>query len=260
MPNRLVREGFLDSDAVNRLSDAAECFYHRLLLAADDCGRMDGRLEILRSRLYPLGCRRTYDAEKLIAECANERLVNPYIWDGKPFLQLSKVQRSSPSITSKYPWIDGSYTIEWVQIETRDGKKEFAKTSLSLWEGFDKGSVRVTNPLDPPLELSPESKTKTKTDTKTMKKRAPSARKVPLPEDFGISEDVRRWATENGHTRLDERLEHFRGYALANGKNYADWNQAFRNAISGDWAHLNGKFSAAQPKGWGGFPTNQRAD
>ena len=59
-----------------------------------------------------------------------------------------------------------------------------------------------------------------------------------MPDNFGISDRVRQWAAANGHTRLEKHLEHFVGYARANGKSYADWDQAFMNAIRGDWAKL----------------------
>ena len=67
-----------------------------------------------------------------------------------------------------------------------------------------------------------------------------TARKRALPPDFGISESVRSWALENGFSQLEKRLEHFIGYVTANGKSYADWDAAFRNAIRDDWAKLKG--------------------
>jgi hypothetical protein len=65
--------------------------------------------------------------------------------------------------------------------------------------------------------------------------------KTQLPEHFGISERVKKWAGERGHSRLQERLEDFVGYCRAKGAVYADWDAAFMNAIREDWAQLNGK-------------------
>jgi hypothetical protein len=77
------------------------------------------------------------------------------------------------------------------------------------------------------------------------------AKRVALPEGFGISDQTRAWALEKGFDRLEERLEHFVGYARANAKTYADWDQAFRNAVRDDWARLkqrgNGSGNGAQP-------------
>lgn len=69
-----------------------------------------------------------------------------------------------------------------------------------------------------------------------------------IPADFGISDAVRAWSAQNGFMRLSERLEHFTGYAKASGKTYADWDQAFMNAIRGDWANLNGKTKSSQSR------------
>ncbi len=70
------------------------------------------------------------------------------------------------------------------------------------------------------------------------------ARETSMPEDFGISERVRSWATEKDFGRLDEHLEAFCGKALAKGYTYLDWDQAFMNAIRADWAKLNGAGAA----------------
>jgi phage replication O-like protein O len=67
-----------------------------------------------------------------------------------------------------------------------------------------------------------------------------------IPADFAISESVRTWATSNGHGLLEERLEHFKDWAISGDKKYADWDATFRNAIRGDWAHLNDKKPATK--------------
>lgn len=59
-----------------------------------------------------------------------------------------------------------------------------------------------------------------------------------LPVDFKVSDQVKAWANEKGFDRLDEHLENFVGYAIANAKKYTDWDQALMNAIRGNWAKL----------------------
>lgn len=70
----------------------------------------------------------------------------------------------------------------------------------------------------------------------------PSRRKskTTIPDGFSISAGVKEWAEKNGYQRLDERLAHFITVSQAKGYEYADWDAAFRNAISGDWAKLGG--------------------
>lgn len=76
---------------------------------------------------------------------------------------------------------------------------------------------------------------KGKTEPKAKK---PKSIMTTLPVDFKVSDQVKAWANEKGFDRLDEHLENFVGYAIANAKKYADWDQAFMNAIRGNWAKL----------------------
>lgn len=74
--------------------------------------------------------------------------------------------------------------------------------------------------------------------------------KHAMPEDFGISERVKSWAIEKGHTRLADHLEAFKAKCKANGYAYADWDSAFMEAIRGDWAKLgNPRLSTASNGG-----------
>ena len=63
-------------------------------------------------------------------------------------------------------------------------------------------------------------------------------RKSSLPEDFGssFSDSMQTWLQNRGETQVRAHLLHFVGYVKANGKQYADWEQAFKNAIRDDWA------------------------
>lgn len=93
MPSRLLREGILDSEAVNSLSAEAEVFYRRLMSVVDDFGRFDGRVSVLRSRLYPLQLEKVREAnlERWIAECVKARLVRLYSHNGKQYITFFKL-------------------------------------------------------------------------------------------------------------------------------------------------------------------------
>jgi hypothetical protein len=70
---------------------------------------------------------------------------------------------------------------------------------------------------------------------------SPAARrtsKKPLPDNFTISESVKRWAADKGYADLGRHLEAFRSKAIANGYRYVDWDQAFMGAIRDDWARV----------------------
>jgi DNA-binding Lrp family transcriptional regulator len=76
---------------------------------------------------------------------------------------------------------------------------------------------------------------------KTVKKSTAPKRKVKcaLPDDFEISESVRKWAVEKGFDRLDQHYEYFVDLAAAKGYKYLDWDRAFQNAIRQNWARLS---------------------
>jgi len=63
--------------------------------------------------------------------------------------------------------------------------------------------------------------------------------KVPLPEGFAISDRVEKWAADKGYSLLPARFEQFVGKAKQMGYAYADWDEAFMEAVRKDWAGLN---------------------
>lgn len=87
---------------------------------------------------------------------------------------------------------------------------------------------------------------------------APSRKKslkTAMPEGFVVSERVKTWAAEKGYDRLAEHLDAFRRKASAKGYTYANWDDAFMEAIREDWAKLRGRAAngAAPP------PESQRS-
>lgn len=103
MPSRLLREGIIDSDAVNSLTAHEEVFYRRLMSVVDDFGRFDGRVPILRSRLYALKpTTRETDIPHWIAACEKVGLILLYEVDGKPYILFHKLGQPRAE-DSKYP-------------------------------------------------------------------------------------------------------------------------------------------------------------
>lgn len=111
MPSRIIREGWVDSDAIDKLSAAAERFFLRLCLRADDWGRFQGDPRLLRSALFPLRDDITIaDVVAWTRECTSatnakgEPLVASYQADGKCYLVVLKHgQRRRPDMRPKFP-------------------------------------------------------------------------------------------------------------------------------------------------------------
>jgi len=185
MPNRVIRDGFLDSEKVNRLDWFAECVYHRLLLAADDAGRIDGRTDAMVSRLFPLRGRvRASDVDESLHELHQAGLIRSWTSEGHQVVQVTNWRRCGRALYSRYPGPDGSYAIEYIDRETRDGNVSFVITSLADLpppaNPPPTPSVSHSDPIATPSashtgRCPTKTGTKTGTKTKTGGSRAPPA-------------------------------------------------------------------------------------
>lgn len=92
MPSRVLREGILTSESVCSLSFQAEVFYRRLMSVVDDFGRFDGRVSVLRSRLYPVQIDKVREADitRWVAECETAGVIALYVVDAKPYILFHK--------------------------------------------------------------------------------------------------------------------------------------------------------------------------
>jgi hypothetical protein len=103
MPNRILREGYLDSARVDALSLGAETLFVRLLLVADDFGRFDGRSIVVASRLWPLRRVKLADVDKWVAECQAAGLVFRHEQNGRSVLEVLEFRQRTRANVSKYP-------------------------------------------------------------------------------------------------------------------------------------------------------------
>lgn len=105
MPNRIIREGILSSERVDKLSAEAEVFYRRLHSVVDDFGRYFAKPELIMSASFPLRPTR-YNAQQIglwLAECEKARLAVVYEIDGKTYLQLLDFRQQERAKASKFP-------------------------------------------------------------------------------------------------------------------------------------------------------------
>ena len=104
MPNRLIRDGWVESERIDMLSADAERFLIRLCLRADDFGRYHANPSLLRSNLFPLKDDvRTADITFWVAACAKAGLIVCYEVDSKPFLEILKFGQRTRALVSKFP-------------------------------------------------------------------------------------------------------------------------------------------------------------
>lgn len=106
MPNRILREGIIESERINSLSPEAELFYRRLMSKADDYGRFHGHPALILAACYPLQLDliSQSNVSEWLAECAHDdrELVIVYEVSGKTYLQISNFGQRTRT-DSKFP-------------------------------------------------------------------------------------------------------------------------------------------------------------
>lgn len=163
MPTRLLREGIIDSAAVNSLSPHAEVFYRRLMSVVDDFGRFDARPAVLRSRLYPLQLESVREASipRWIAECVKAGLVRLYVVSGRQYILFHKLGAPRAK-TSKYP--DPPPEIEAMRADENICAQTFADVPDSHSHSHSSSDSIVcvsANPVCNPV-CNPDCKSKTR--------------------------------------------------------------------------------------------------
>lgn len=107
MPNRIIREGILSSERVDKIAEDPVCevFYRRLQSVVDDYGRFSGDPRILRAALYPLRLDSQPESKILdhIEACEEAGLLITYLVNGKRYLELSDFRQRLRRMVSKYP-------------------------------------------------------------------------------------------------------------------------------------------------------------
>lgn len=167
MPNRILRD-WTDSEAVNALSVHAERFFVRLIMKADDYGRLTANPKLLRAMLYPL----TFDTltEKDVTgyldECKAAGLLSTYEADGKLVLEIRRFNQRVRAAVSKWPAEGGHPTVNG-RLETETETESYSETKskaqtqsgagarwMKFWNEYPKKSgreeaYRVFRDIDP---------------------------------------------------------------------------------------------------------------
>jgi hypothetical protein len=220
MPNRVIRDGILTSERIDQLNWAEEVFYRRLMSVVDDYGRYYAKPELLISACYPLRIRKVSESDvaKFLTACVSAGLVSTYqANDGKRYVEIVDFGQRIQS-KSKFP-------------DPPEGSRKSTVENGESPESTEKNGLVVVEDVVV-VEGGKGARTRRK-----------KPETFPIPDDFGISDRLRAWAIEKGHTNLEEHLESFRHKAKARGYLYADWDDAFMEAIRKNWAGVESRKS-----------------
>lgn len=106
MPNRILKESIRESDSIDSLTWFQEVLFYRLIVSCDDYGRFDGRISVIKNRLFPLKEDLTLKTvADAIQKLVTAGLVILYEYDGKPYLYLPTwtAHQNVRAKRSKYP-------------------------------------------------------------------------------------------------------------------------------------------------------------
>jgi hypothetical protein len=118
MPNRILKETICSSETINKLTEAEENLFYRLIVQCDDYGRLDARPRIVISKCYPLKMYEISEEDIIqrLLKLAQVGLIKFYIAsDNKPYLQITNWDEHQRvrNKKSKYPdplrFVDNPY-------------------------------------------------------------------------------------------------------------------------------------------------------
>ena len=132
----------------------------------------------------------------------------------------------------------GVYDIDYGAICSRRMIRDENLRKIRAEGGKLGGNPKLKDMKEDNLEVKQNETPSSSTSSSSSISKKKKPIKTLLPENFGISEAVKAWAEKNGHTQLEKHLESFINKCKANSYQYADWDAAFRNAISDNWAKV----------------------
>ena len=104
MPNRIIKESIKRSPEIDRLSWFEEVVFYRMIVTADDYGRIDGRMVVLKNDLFPTKDTITKKAiEDAVSKLVSVGLLVSYVDDESdmPYLAFTKWEKHQ-TIRNKY--------------------------------------------------------------------------------------------------------------------------------------------------------------
>ena len=164
MPNRIIKESICTSDSVDRLTWFEEALFYRLIVNCDDYGRFDGRIAIIKNRLFPLKENLTAKTVKDgINKLASVGLVSLYEVDGKPYLHLPtwNDHQNVRATRSKYPAPEeGLNTSEYICNQMQSDASKCTRESNPIQSESKSESKCVSAGFDLFWDAYPKKKSK----------------------------------------------------------------------------------------------------
>lgn len=225
MPNRIIKESIKRSPEIDKLSWFEEVVFYRLIVTADDFGRLDGRIVVLKNDLFPTKDTITKKAvEDAVNKLVSVGLLVPYVdaESNMPYLFFRRWDKHQTvrNKYSKYPAPPEDLLLQ------ANCKQMIADCKQTLEKCCDES----------------ESKIESESESKGSNARARTRFTPPT------CEQVAAYAKEHGYTNFS--AERFMAYYESNGWKVGrnpmkDWRAACRN-----WATRDKEQPAGRSKEW----------
>lgn len=220
---RNIKPGLFKNEVLGVADPLYTLLFEGLWLLADREGRLEDRPIRIKGELFPY--RDGLDMNAMLSWLGREGFIHRYHANGLAVIQIVAFAKHQNPHKNEAP-------------------SELPPDTESLGTASEKIG---TAPADPGF-LIPDSLI-ADTPTPAAPPPPPSAAKPKkqkpaqslIPDDFAISERVRKWAERKGYGQLDDHLESFIRKCKAKAYQNASWDDAFMEAIREDWAKLRGK-------------------
>lgn len=213
MRARNIKPGFLKNEDLADLGPFAQLLFIGLWQLADRDGKLEDRPRRIKAEVFPY-----YDPKPSITNLLNQLSEKKFIL------------RYRATVDGKQSSLIKIINFHKHQSPHHTEKKSIFPDPCDIY-----GELTVNPPSNdgenPPDSLNHER------GIMNHEKR-PRSKKISLPSDFLISDSVKTWAQVKGYDRLEEHLEAFIDYVKAHGKEYIDWEAAFKKAIREDWGKI----------------------
>ena len=216
MPNRIIKESICVSESIAELNWFEEVLFYRLIVACDDFGRFDGRVAVIKNRLFPLKDTLTAKAVKDgINRLASVGLVTLYEVEGRPYLHLPT-------------WNDHQ------NVRAKRSKYPDPEISSSASVGVRNADEYKCNqlPANVPV-IQSESVSESNTENARVGAKTPRHQYGRYKNVMLTDEDYEKLQCEFPHDYSD-RIERLSEYIASSGKSYKNHLATIRNWASRD--------------------------
>jgi hypothetical protein len=206
MGARMIRDGLLTSEKINKCSDFEECLFVRLMLVADDFGRYYAIPELVKSHCYPFDNRTLEQVKNGLKQLELIGLIKTYESGDKKYLLILNFSQRLRQMKSKFP-------------DPPLGLKDLQENLSATCGGLPQHAVNC------PPELEVEEEVEENRDSNSRISGNQKAIKIPPT----IEEVVAYCAERKNNIKPQNFIDHYTARGWMIGKNrMKDWKAAIR--------------------------------